>query len=176
MARRFSGFRARMVRSGRKTFWIGGVGSIFTLAAASTAIAISSLNAAALALAPFTIVRTRGWFAFGSDQIAADETQIVHYGEILVTEQALAIGVTAVPTPATDNGSSWHVYESAGQRFEFVSNAGVQPDMFPHRYEFDSKAMRKFDEGDQLIQVAETDASSGGALIATFSRLLIKLH
>ncbi len=175
MARRFRNFRSNMIRSGRKTFWLAGVVGTANLGAASTAVIITALNAAALALRPFTIVRSRGWFGWQSDQSAIDETQIVHYGNIVVTEQAVAIGVTAVPTPATDNGSNWLVYDSGFSRLEVVTAAGFHPRYNSIRY-FDSKAMRKVEEGQDLIEVIETDALSSGADTTSFVRSLIKLH
>ncbi len=175
MARRHSAFRARLVASGRKTFWLAGSIVKTTLASAGSAAIVTSLNAAAIAMAPFTIVRSRGWFSFMSDQNSADEDQQVHYGEILVSEQALAVGISAVPTPRDDNGSSWHVYESAAQAINVGSDIGIHPNFMPTRYSFDSKAMRKFEEGQQLIQVIQNDTSDG-AIVLTYSRVLIKLH
>ena len=73
MARRHSGFRARMVSQGRKTFWLAGTHFQTVMAAANTAVLISTLNAAALALRPFTVIRTRGYIALLSDQLSANE-------------------------------------------------------------------------------------------------------
>ena len=175
MARRFSS-RARLVSAGRKTFWLGGVVTKTLLSSASQAALLTTLNAAALALRPFTIVRTRGWWSFLTDNVTASEDQVAHYGEIVVSDQAVAIGVTAVPTPATDNQSGFHVYDSAAQSSSLLSSVGLNPDMQPHRYQFDSKAMRKVEEGQDLISVVETDALSLGLSVFTFSRTLIKLH
>ncbi len=107
--------------------------------------------------------------------MASPETQILHYGNIVVTEQALAIGVTAVPTPATDNGADWYVYESGGSRFQVSSAVGFDNRMAQY-IQFDSKAMRKVEEGQQLITVLENDALSAGIDVITFVRTLIKLH
>ena len=70
-----------------------------------------SLNAAALALRPFTIVRTRFLVSVVTDQVAADELVLGALGMAVVSDQAVAIGVTAVPTPITDMGSDlWFVH------------------------------------------------------------------
>ena len=61
-----------MVRSGRKTFWFSGLHSSVALAAGGATL-ISSLNAAALALRPFTIIRTRGFVGVTMDQVIASE-------------------------------------------------------------------------------------------------------
>ena len=176
MARRFSGFRNRMIRSGRKTFWLSGAHIQTTMAAANTAVLVSSLNAAALALRPFTIVRSRGFWTLTSDQTAATEGQSVAHGLIVVSDQAVAIGVTAVPTPVVDDGSSWHVLDAAATRFTFISGVGVAFNTMPERYVIDSKAMRKVEEGQDLIQVVATSGVSSGAIVHTYMRTLIKLH
>ncbi len=91
----------------RKSLWLD-FASIFVdraaLAAASVSL-VSSLNAAALALRPFTIVRTRGLLIVQSDQVAATEQPFGALGLSVVTDQASAIGISAVPTPITDAGS-----------------------------------------------------------------------
>ena len=89
----------------RETVWFefGFVSSV--LAASATAALVQTLNAAALALRPFTIVRTRmNWFVH-SDQTAASEGFIGNAGFCVISDQAAAVGVAAVPTPATDMGS-----------------------------------------------------------------------
>ena len=177
MARRRSNFRTNMVRSGRKTFWIGGAHSATTIAAGSSATLITSMNAAALALRPFTIVRTRGVLALISDQIAAVEQQAVNYGQIVVSDQAVAIGITAVPTPVVDDQSSWLVMETLFGRFNFVTGVGMQQlSGSSLQVPFDSKAMRKVEEGQDLIVVVETSAISTGVTLFSYSRTLIKLH
>ena len=174
MARR-SSLRTHLIRTGRKTFWFTGLHSSVALAGASTAVIVSSLNAAALALRPFTIVRTRGFVGLASDQVIATENQGATYGEIIVSDQALAIGVTAVPTPVTDSQSGWHVFEALADQFDFVSGVGARQVAMNLR-EIDSKAMRKVEEGQDLVTVLETAGYSSGIVAKIFSRVLIKLH
>ncbi len=93
----------RVFRGGgarRQTQWIGGAFLTSTIAAADTAVQVQVFNAAALALRPFTIIRTRGWLSISSDQTTTSENQELVYGVAVVTDQANAIGVTAVPTPS----------------------------------------------------------------------------
>ncbi len=177
MARSHRGFRQRMVASGRKTFWFSGTEVRTTLASASSVAIQTSLNAGALALRPFTIVRTRGYIAVRSDQSAAAEDQNWGYGQIVVSDEAVGVGVSAVPTPDAQSGSSWIVYERGAGRFLFISGIGVDPrQMIDGTYRFDSKAMRKVEEGQDLISVVEASALSDGFVITSFSRTLIKLH
>ena len=67
---------------------------------------VFSLNAAALALRPFTVVRTHFAFFLQSDQAAAAETQKCLWGIAIVSDQASTVGITAVPTLDTEMGSS----------------------------------------------------------------------
>ena len=176
MARRFSGLRRSMVRSGRKTFWLSGNITTQTLASANTAALITSLNAAALALRPFTIVRTRGFWAVFSDQVSASEDQHVAYGSIVVSDQAVAVGITAIPTPAEEDSFAWIHYDMALQRFHSSSATSIHPNMAPHRYVVDSKSMRKVEEGQDLIEVIQNGPNADGATVVTFTKTLIKLH
>ena len=175
MARRH-GLRSRMVASGRKTFWLGGSVAETTLTTANSAAIITSLNAAALALRPFTVIRSRGYWSMESDQNAASESQQAHIGAIVVSDQAVAIGVTAVPTPVTDNQSSWIFFEGNSQRYQVVSAIGSIANKVPWINRIDSKSMRKVEEGQDLIIVAENSGTGDGATIVSFVRTLIKLH
>ena len=170
---RNSPFRQRMVAARRKTFWIAGVVTSNTAVTAATQ--LTTLNAAALALRPFTVIRSRGWVSFGSDQVGIDELQVVHYGATVVSQEADSIGVTAMPAPGSSNGSDWFVYTSGAMRFEFGTAVGINPDM-TNRLEFDSKAMRKVEEGSTVVTIVEPDAASSGIRVIAFNRILIKLH
>jgi len=176
MARRFRNFRANMVRSGRKTFWLGGLFVEQNLASANSAAILTNLNAAALALRPFTIIRTRGIWGVFSDQIAADESQVVAYGSIIVSDEALAVGVSAVPTPVEQDSSAWIHFSQTIQRFQQSSGVGTKPNMIPWNTIVDSKAMRKVEEGQTLIEVIQNSPNSEGTEVTTYSKVLIKLH
>ncbi len=99
MARRT---RQSFRRSGaprRSTEWIASAvitGS--SSLAAATAVLDQSINIAEQS----TIVRTRGSLFVKSDQVAANEQPFGALGMAVVTDQANAIGITAMPTPTTD--------------------------------------------------------------------------
>jgi len=160
----------------RESIWISQIPIDTTLAAASTAALISTLNAAALALRPFTVVRTRGSLWVRSDQTVTSEDYQASLGLAVVSEQAVAIGVTAIPTPETDRNSDlWFVYETLQQaftRFDATGTMGMEGAV----KEFDSKAMRKVEEGEDLVTVIETSAVSLGAQVMVSFRMLLKLH
>ena len=171
---RRSGLVLRGGRQRRESIWFAGGFFSTTIAAGSTAVAITLLNAAALAYRPFTVVRTRGVLYWGSDQEAASEVQALGYGHAVVSEQAAAIGVTALPTPVTDEDSDlWFVYEKMFSRLQ-VTPAGTGPSGFTR--EFDSKAMRKVDDGETVVTMAETAGISSGVILIHGDRFLVKLH
>ena len=111
MARnRARGFHATQKRL---TNWLFIDWSVTNLTTTSSAALVASLNATALALRPFTIVRTRGTLAVYSDQVIASETARSAMGLAVVSDQAAAVGITAVPTPITDQDSDlFFVYET----------------------------------------------------------------
>ncbi len=159
----------------RETVWFEFGIQVISIDTSGVALA-SSLNAAALSLRPFTIIRSRFEVLLFSDQKAASETQAAGLGFAVVSDQAVAIGVTAVPTPLTDLGSDlWFVLQLMMARFELVSAVGVDGNVGQH-YTIDSKAMRKVDVGQDLVETIEVSSASGGTTIVTGGRMLIKLH
>jgi len=171
---RRSGLVFRGGRNRRDTVWGLTASSLVTIAAPSTAVLAFSLNAAALALRPFTVVRHRlNWFV-RSDVVTGGEAYGGSIGGCVVSDQAVAIGVTAVPTPITDQGSDlWYFYDQLYGRF-----AGTQVEEVGARKDIDSKAMRKVEEGQDMIIVLETPAAALTASMVSVigGRFLLKLH
>ncbi len=157
----------------RLTSWFEFVPVTATMTAAGGTV-IFSLNAAALALRPFTVVRTRFEVWLKSDQAAATEDQVAMLGLAVVSDQAVAVGVTAVPTPGTDMGSDlWFVH----QVMYADESALVDKTRSGQRYSIDSKAMRKVDIGQDLVVVSELGSASGGGCIVTVGgRMLVKVN
>ena len=173
MARRSSGYVTRRGVARRETEWIGIDDVDINLTAASTASLTHTLSAGALALRPFTIVRTRMFWHVGSDQTAARERYLVSLSIAVVSEQATAIGVTAVPTPQTDQESDlFFLYESLGGTVDPTAG-GFEEGWIQ---QVDSKAMRRVPEGADIAVVLETGSISLGAQVGMTGRMLIKLH
>jgi len=174
MARK-SGHVFRGNRMRRESMWLTIAASRTNLGAGVSALT-AQLNAAALALRPFTVVRTRGFIFVRSDQIAATEDYGAAMGHAVVSSQAAAIGVTAVPTPVTDRGSDlFFVYEEGHGEIAFSTAAGFRE--IGHYAPFDSKAMRKVNDDQTIIIVVENTAESTDAVsITEGGRFLIKLH
>ena len=168
----------RIFRGGRmvrETQWGDVVGTQTTLGAPSTAVLINVTGTLLLNLRPWTVVRTRGVLHVRSDQAAASESQAVNYGVAVVSDQAVAIGITAIPTPITDKGSDlWFTYQS----LMASHGAGTVDNELGKMVEYDSRAMRKVEEGTQLEFVVESEIAglTEGVIIRHSARLLIKLH
>ena len=168
--------RSRFVRSAgpkRTSTWIQArLGAL--ILGGSSKILLLSLNAAALALRPFTVVRTLIHGNFRSDQAAVTEVPTGSMGATIVSDQASAVGVTAVPGSITDADEDWFAYQGMTSPFTFLSSVGIiEPAGFS--FMIDSKAMRKVRENDDLIFVAEV-LSAQGAILNLEGRLLLKLH
>ena len=124
---------------------------------------------------PNTIVRTRGLIQVRSDQTAANEDYSGVVGRCVVTDEAVAVGISAVPTPVDASDSDlWFVYEPYAGDYESLTSVGTNEK--GRQYIVDSKAMRKVEFGYDLIQVVENSATSNGTILTTFFRTLIKLH
>ena len=160
-----------VVRSGpkRTTTWFGFNPTVQALTAAGGTI-IFSLNAAALALQPFTVVRSLFELYITSDQEAASEDQLAGFGIAVVSDEATAAGVTAIPTPITEMASDlWFAHQLLfnSTTANPVSNVGT-------RYMVDSRAMRKVSIGQDIVVVLEFDASGGGSNVIIGGRMLVK--
>jgi len=172
MARK-SGFVYRRGVMRRETLWIGATFQSTTLASTNAVALTASLTAAGLALRPFTITRTRGIMHVRSDQTGALESYGAFMGMCVVSDQASAIGVTAVPTPDTDQDSdAWFVHEMVAGSFGFITGIGALELGQTHYY--DSKAMRKVEDGFDVVQTMECPVNSG--TVQDAFRMLIKLH
>ena len=172
---RRSGSIFRGGKSVRESVWLSIAPTTTTITAAGTSVLFTGFSAGALALRPFTIVRTRGTLAIRSDQAVATEVFQASLGLAVVSDQAIAIGVTAVPSPETDRDSDlWFVYETLEGFFVLSSAIGIYEAQI--RKEFDSRAMRKVEDGQDVATVLETSSISAGCVILKAGRMLLKLH
>ncbi len=173
MARRIS--RPILTRTKRGLVWAGLFPSTAPTAVGTNGvILLGSLNAVALALRPFTIVRTRGFFHWNTDQLVAGEIPFGAAGLQVVTDSAAAIGITAVPTPVAETNADYFVYQGLVSEISFNSAIGF--DAHAGRvFEFDSKAMRKVGTDDDVAITVENESSTSGAEITMGGRMLLKL-
>ncbi len=174
------GFRS--VRGGRSqrrtTMWIDIAANTNTIAAASTAVLSAALNAGALALRPFTIVRTHLFWHITSDQSAASEIYGAAIGMCVVSDQARAVGVTAIPNPSSDAESDlFFLWDFQAGLFGFKDATGVfEQGPQTHGYRIDSKAMRKVNDDQDVVLAIETPALASSVATIQSGRMLLKLH
>ena len=171
MARRFVG--SRVPRTRRLTAW-----SASAVVTGPTALA-GSANLLVATFAPNvvrqTIVRIRGLWGYASDQISADETQIVSLGIAVVEEPAATIGITAVPVPGADASSeAWMYHSWNASNFTFITGVGFDAVGRFHNTVIDSKSMRKLQDNQRIVIVAQNQTANGIDIFATI-RILSKL-
>ncbi len=160
----------------RQTTWLSIAPTRTSLSAANSASLFTGFSAGVLALRPFTIVRVRGSWHVSSDQEIADEVQHVAIGAAIVSDQALAAGIASVPTPFAELDSDlWFLHEILLTEFLLGSAVGFSGD-FGVAGTFESKAMRKVDDGQDIAMSIEAASTSAGALVTKVGRMLLKLH
>ncbi len=157
----------------RETSWFDIPPTSVGIGATSVNLALS-LTALELAKRPFTVVRTHLQIHLNTDQLIASELQFGAVGMCVVSDQAVAIGVTAVPTPITDLQSDlWFLHQilinefTLGTAVGFDARAGYQ-------YTIDSKAMRKVNDDQDVILVLEGSNVGSGMGMDLAGRLMIK--
>ena len=108
-----------------------------------------------------TVRRTLGEVGISSDQTGAIEQQLGAFGCIVVTDTALAAGVASLPGPATESSDDgWFVWQGLMRRGDASLTAPII-DVF----KFDSKAMRRNEEGFSVALVAENTHATHGYLL-----------
>ena len=175
MARRREFVRgAAAIGQKRLTSWFQFAPIVITDAASFT-IAFF-LNAAVLALRPFTIVRTRYEAYIQLDQTAASEIFVTAIGMAIVSDQAVAVGITAVPTLITDMGLDlWFFHKLLmGGIFKDSAAAFAALGGYVGRIEWMEK--RKVDIGQDLVVVLENSAAGQGANVIHGGRMLVKVN
>ncbi len=171
MARRRSFVRgAAAIASRRETTWFEFSPATVTIGTGTPSL-VFSLNIAALLLRPFTIVRSRFEIALRSDQAAGVEIQEGAVGIAVVSDQSVAIGVSAVPTPITDMGSNLWLLHHIVYADESNLTDRTRPST---KLSIDSKAMRKVEVGQDIIVVVESTANSDGSTWVVGGRMLTK--
>ena len=167
--------RSRFVRPpARSSVWIGLSLAETSVAAGPNNQLLATLNAAALALRPFTIVRTRFQVNYESDQAAVSEFPTGALGFIVANDQAVAAGGGSIPGPVTNSDAPFFVWEGLHGPFTFLDSTGFQQGGTDQR-SVDSKAMRKVGNNEDMV-IMMGQLSAVGALIAIQGRMLVKLH
>ncbi len=172
--RSFVGGRAQR----RLTEWQGytaGLTDAVNLAAATSQLDSSTTEATLASVVPATIVRVWGELWIKSDQLAATENPYGAYGMAVVSEQARALGVTALPAAMADSGSDLWFVQGLWHAGVSVSTVAGTEQLWS-RYSFDSRAMRKISDGEGIVFMIENQHATHGARYQLFYRTLFKLH
>ena len=148
--------------------------TVATTLAAGSRVLVSSLNAAGLALRPFTIVRTRGFVWVASDQIAATEQPMGAMGMQVVTDSASAAGAASVPTPTSEPNADFFVYQPWAVQSVVADATGIDANA-GHYFDIDSKSMRKVGQDDDVVLTFENFSLVDGVEFIIGGRFLVKL-
>ena len=153
------------------TNWARGVhASTPTTLAAGTKALVGSIALSNAGIGE-VVRRTRGVFTVTSDQNTLHEQQVGAVGFIVVTDVAIGVGVASLPSPATErNDDGWFVWESFCQ-ISGTTNGSATVTPSPNSYFFDSKAMRKVEEGYSIAVVVENFGPTGMEFMINFSLL-----
>ncbi len=118
-----------------------------------------------------TVLRTRGLVAIASDQAVTVEDQVGAYGLVVVSDLALAAGAASIPGPVTDESDDgWFVWVPFGQQSQQDAD-GISSLMYP----FDSKAMRRIEDGYGVAIMIENASATAGLQVLDVVSLLSKL-
>jgi len=169
---RFTHRQSRSVGHGRRlTEWTATVPEVaFVALPPATAVLDSVFTAGD----PETIIRVRGLLSIQSDQIVISEQPFGAVGLAVVTDQAVAIGVTAIPTPYADGESDkWLLHEYWAASMEVATAVSIAN--ISQRFVLDSKAMRKVSPDETVVLVIENGSAGGGAIYRLDLRILSKL-
>ena len=132
----------------------------------------------------FTLIRTRGELLIQMAlSTSARDAMAGAFGIGIATAAAVAIGVTALPTPITEQGSENWIYWTAfsvncpqigTDAANGLSGSAVSSTF---RATVDSKAMRKFNSEDALYAIIEVGTETGVVEIDAYfdSRMLFKI-
>ncbi len=162
---------ARVVSRKRTMVWFG-LDLPQTTIAANTKVLVLALNAAELAMRPFTIVRSRWLVNFESDQTVSSEKPAGAIGGIVTSDQASTASV--IPGPVSDPDGDWFVWEPLIAGFLFADATGfVDPSGYVAK--IDSKAMRKVGLNED-VRIMVENGEAFGAIVNIQGRMLVKLH
>ena len=156
----------------RQVTWIAPADQGFIAVATGAKVLIGSFDAAGSGLVKPTIVRTRGQVTPRVGATGASAVIIGAFGMAVVSDRAFAAGVVSVPGPFTDaSWDGWFVWRSFSMSWDFDDATGIRFSTI--NMEVDSKAMRKVNDDETVVLVAESQ--SGAFDISMPLRMLVKL-
>ena len=167
--------RSRSFRSGirRSTEWGTFAQTAAVTVPAASDVLVATFPAATLApVTPGTIVRVRGTVLWNSDQVAANEVQFGAFAIGVVGDPAATAGVASVPVPSVVGwGDDLFFMTMALQNIGASGITVTRQNILA--IEFDSKAMRKINDGEALAVTASNWGATGAEIAVSF-RILFK--
>ena len=156
----------------RQVTWAGPADQAYVAVAGNTKVLVASFTPSGAGMEKPTLIRTRGQVSVKPQASSADLELAGAIGIGVVSDQALTIGITAIPGPFTDaDWDGWAMWRSFAHSFELQDATASL--LFDWSFEVDSKGMRKLSENESLVFVAESQ--SGAFEIAAPLRTLFKL-
>jgi len=148
---------ARFSRTRRPpSSWARHVDTGVTLVAAGTKVLLSTIVLSNPGIGE-TIRRTRGTIQILSDQSAAREAMSGALGFVVVSDLAIAAGAASIPGPVTDGSDDgWYSWTP----FVLADAIGLALSTVP--LDFDSKAMRRIEEGFGVAIMLENASATTG--------------
>jgi len=170
LARTFAGQRSS---TRRKTEWIAAEAPWATKITNTITVLFSFSQAVLADLVPFTIVRTVGMFGMAPDEdFILDQDVFGAVGLMVVREGNRAAGSVSLPGPIINIGDDGWWLHMPFMHFVESINTASQGIMQP----FESRAMRKVEDGDAIVGMIQLDSTSDNAEVAFMVRILCKLH
>ena len=144
------------------TDWGRFVQIAYTVVAANTKVLVGSFTLLNAGIGE-VVRRTRGLLSIGSDAASGFEEQIGALGFIVVNDLALAAGVASLPGPVTDaNDDGWFVWMPFSAQGLLLTATDTSPGSRHRNFEFDSKAMRRVEEGFSVAIIIENASLTDG--------------
>ena len=166
---------ARTFQSRRHNRAWSGVHSVTTTAVAAGAKVLLG-SFAPTTSGDVTVLRSVGVISIKSDQAVSTELQQGSFGMIVVTDVALATGITAIPGPVTNMADDgWFLFQSFHQEFTFLTGVGFNNNGM-NSMQFDSRAKRIVEDGRSIAIVVENANASHGFDVAFTIRLLSEVY
>ena len=162
----------------RLTSWEIGVGGFEQTPVTVTSSSVSTVGLGAQSLEDgLTIVRIRGLISLVLSAVDAPLSGFQGaFGICIVSQDAAAVGPTAIPDPVVDedwDGWMWHQYYSLIQPIAFAAQSAASA---VEKLVIDTKAMRKFAANDVLILIGEhLETGTCTMTVSADSRVLVKL-
>jgi len=125
---------------------------------------------------PFTVLRSRGNIFVTATPDAADDDDVIGFGIIVATDQAVAAGGASLPGPIADPDADWlwHQYVPMSAR-ALTAYAGDAIGLNA-RVEIDSKAMRRGTTNQQTVLIGELSSGQFSSVIAHAGFRLLATH